>query len=94
METFAKNSRPFGGRQAEEGQKHLEADLEAQLSLFKQRNSAKKMTARIRTGLDQLRQVLNQFFDPNIIRDENDVLSSAMSPNFCPDRLSQLTTHL
>jgi hypothetical protein len=71
METFAKNSRPFGGRQAEEGRKHLEADLEAQLSLFKERNSAKKMTARIRTGLDQLRQVLNQFYDQNIIRGEN-----------------------
>jgi hypothetical protein len=71
METFAKNSQPFGGRQAEEGRKHLEADLEAQLSLFKERNSAKKMTARIRTGLDQLRQVQSQFFDLNIIRSKN-----------------------
>ena len=56
LEAFTARNGQFGGHQAEEARRRLETDLTAQLSRFKEINSAKRLTVRLKTTVDQLRK--------------------------------------
>jgi hypothetical protein len=56
LDTFAAHNRHLGARHVEEGQRRLEADLAAQLSRYRAVNNDKKLAARLKATIDQLRQ--------------------------------------